>query len=181
MVVIDENDVGKSREQVLMDLIYESTGRRIPLDKVKFGKPMEVDKRKDLTDDPNTFIPCRVNLQYDDRYSADGSGFMYRRRSIVDHTQGINLNSVRPAVLPFKISDVLDQINDVVPYTIQVSDIIDYEYTTLEQVLEGITLRAHPESLLWCQSRTFLIDTGALTGDLIIQNTDLDGFTEYGA
>jgi hypothetical protein len=181
MVVIDENDVGKSREQVLMDLIYESTGQRIPLEKVKFSKPLEVDQRRDLATDPNTFIPCQVDQQYDDRYWAQGSGFMYRRRSIFDHTVGIDLNSVRPSVLPFKISDVLDQINDVVPYTIQVSDIIDYEYTTLEQVLEGITLQAHPESLLWMRGRTFQVDTGALTGDLLIQETDLDGFTEYQA
>lgn len=181
MVVIDENDVGKTREEVLMDLIYEGTGERIPLDKVKFGKPSEVDQRLDRDLDPNTFIPCQVNQEYDARYWVHGSGFLYRRRCIIQHTAQSDFSKVRPIALPFKILDVLDQINEFMPYPIGASDVINYEYKTIEEVHAGITLRAAPESLLWIRGKTFTVDTSALEGGPLIQITDLDGFNEWSA
>jgi hypothetical protein len=179
MVVIDEHDVGKSREQVLLYLIYEATGESIPLEKVKFGKPSEVDPRKDLDLDPNTFIPAQIDVHYDKRFWVQGSGFLYRRRCIINHTQDSDLESVTPVHLPFKISELLDQINAVMPYPIAVSDIVDHEYTTIEEVYAGITLEAHPESLLWVHSKTFRPNTALLDGGPMIQNQDLDGFNEY--
>jgi hypothetical protein len=182
MVVIDEKDVGKTEEEVLMDLIYEGTGQRIPLDKVRFGKPREVDKRKDLEDDPNTFIPCRVDPQYDGRYNAAGSGFMYRRRDITNHVSDSDFSQVAPAALPFKITDILDQINERMPYPIEARDIIDYEYKTLKEVEEkGVTLRAHPESLLWIKGTTFNVNTTYINGAPLVSVLDLDGFNEWQA
>lgn len=181
MVVIDEKDVGKSREQVLMDLIYEATGQRIPLDKIKFGKPREVDKRKDLETDPNTFIPAKVNPHYDARYSVDGSGFMYRRRDIVNHADGCDFSNVKPYTLPFKITDILDQINSCMPYPIQPGDVVDYEYKTFADLLKGVRLDAHPESLLWINGTVMQIDTGFIDGEPLIQITSLDGFNEWHA
>lgn len=181
MVVIDEKDVGKTREQVLMDLIYEATNQRIPLDKVRFGLPLAADPRKDLATDPNTFIPCRVDQQYDDRYWAEGSGFLYRRRCIRNHSEAGDFKQVRPITLPFKITDVLPQINAVLPYPIQAEDVVNHEYTTLEQVYAGVTLEAHPTSLLWINKITFQVDTSALEGGSMITRTTLDGFHEYAA
>lgn len=179
MVVIDGNDVGKSREQVLLYLIYEASGQIIPLDKVEFGKPRILDQRKDLDTDPNTFIPCRISQEYDDRYWAEGSGFMYRRRCILNHTQESDLHSVRPAHLPFTITEILPLINAILPYPIQSSDVIDYKYNTLEEVRAGITLQAHPESLLWINGKTFTVNTDILEGAPLIDNRNLDGFNEY--
>lgn len=179
MVVIDEHDVGKSREQVLLYLVYEATGQVIPLEKIAFGKPSEVDPRKDLATDPNTFIPAQVDVQYDARFWAKGSGFLYRRRCIMNHTQDSDFQNVSPPHLPFRISEVLDQINAILPYPIQVADIIDYEYTTIEQVHVGVTLQAHPESLLWINGRTFTVNTELLEGGPLIANQALDGFHEY--
>lgn len=180
MVVIDELDVGKTREEVLMDLIYEAVGYRVPLDRVKFGKPREVDKRKDLDLDPNTFIPARVDPTYDDRYSAAGSGFMYRRRNIINHTNGVDFSQVAPPSLPFKMADVLDQINERMPYPIQLSDIVNYEYKTFAEVAEkGIRLQAHPESLLWIDGQTFFVNTVYINGKPLINVKELDGFNEW--
>lgn len=180
MVVIDEHDVGKTREQVLMDLIYEALGERIPLDKVKFGKPRELDQRTDLWKDPNTFISARVDPRYDMRYSTVGSGFMYRRRSIVNHCRVYDFSGVAPTSLPFKIHDILASINEVMPYPLQKEDLINHEYTTLEQVEAGLKLSAHPESLLWIKAHTFNVDTSFLKGKDLLEVTMLDGFNYYG-
>ncbi|BAW19044.1 hypothetical protein [Ralstonia phage RP31] len=181
MVVIDAHDVGKSREQVLLYLIFEATGQVIPLEKVKFGKPQEVDPRKDLDTDPNTFIPCQVDQQYDDRYWVKGSGFLYRRRCILNHVSNSDLHHVSPTHLPFKISDVLEQINRILPYPIAADDIIDYEYLTLDDVYKGLRLQAHPESLLWINGTTFKPNTEWLEGGPLIGNPDINGFNEYAA
>lgn len=179
MVVIDENDNGKSREALLMDLIYESNGYRIPLDKIKFGKPREVDQRKDLDDDPNTFIPVQVNPQYDDRFSFDSSGVMYRRRSIVKHVEGIDFFVITPLFLPFKISDLLEQINELVPYEFQKEEIIDHEYKTLEEVEAGISLDAQKNAYLWFSGVKFNVNTTSISGAPLISNKNLDGFKVY--
>lgn len=180
MVVIDEHDLGKTRQQVLMDLIYEALGERIPLDKVKFGKPKELDQRTDLWNDPNTFISARVDPRYDSRYSSAGSGFMYRRRNITNHCRVYDFSGVAPTSLPFKITDVLPSINAVMPYPLSPDDLIDHAYTTLEQVEAGLTLSAHPESLLWIKSHTFNVDTSFLKGKDLLEVVMLDGFNYYG-
>lgn len=180
MVVIDEHDVGKTREQVLMDLIYESTRRRIPLDRIQFGKPKELDARKDLPKDPNTFIPVWIDPLFDDRFSTPGCGIMYRRRNITHHCREYDFSGVTPTQLPVKISDLLDQINEVMPYPLVMDDLIDVEYTTVEQLEAGITLTAHPESLLWINKHTFVPNMEFFTGESMIEVTDLPGFNYYG-
>lgn len=180
MVVIDERDINKTREELLMDLLYEATGERIPLEHIKFGKPQELDARPDLDDDPNTFIPAKVNPRYDSRYNYKGSGFMYRRRSIYAHMRGCVFDGITPTHLPFKVSDLLDQINHCLPYPIKKEDIVDYEYTSLEQ-LKGNTIRlqAHPESLIWCEGGEIPIDKRILTNEPIVSVFLLDGFKEW--
>lgn len=179
MVVIDEGDSGKAREAVLMDLIYESTGTRIPLDKIKFGTPKMVDKRKDLKYDPNTFITVKVDSRYDSRYSASTSGIMYRRRSITEHIAGLNMQAVAPTALPFKITDILDQINTIVPYEFHPEEIVNHEYKTLADVELGIKLEAKPSALLWIDGKTIHVNTGLIGGSALVNTTNLDGFNEY--
>lgn len=178
-VIIDDNDIGKNRSVMLMDLIYESNGIRVPLDKIKFGIPKEVDQRVDLDDDPNTFIPVRVDPQYDDRFALGTSGIMYRRRSISQHVEGIDLFSIRPLFLPFKISDILEEINLLVPYKFQLEEIENYEYKTLEEVEAGIQLVAKKQAYLWFGGKKFNVNTTIISGDPLISNTVLDGFKVY--
>lgn len=180
MVIIDEHDVGKSREEVLLYLVYEATGQVIPLDKIVFGKPQEVDPRKDLDLDPNTFIPAQVVVEYDERYWIQGSGFLYRRRNIINHIEPVDLSKVQPQALPFKMTDLLDQINAILPYPIKADDMIDYEYKTLDEVKAGVRLQAHPESLLWISGASFLVDTTVLEGGPLIKLPHIDGFHEWG-
>ena len=179
MVVINEEDVGKTPEQVLIDLIYEALGFRIPVDKVKFGKPKMLDARKDLAKDPNTFIPARVDPRYDARYSSSTSGFMYRRRNITHHCRVYDFSRVAPTKLPFKISDVLSQINEVMPYPLQMRDLINHEYKTVEEA-RHMKLTAHPESLLWISEHTFTPSMAYLDGKDLFPITQLDGFNYYG-
>lgn len=179
MVVIDERDIGKTREDLLRDLLYESTGRRIPADKIVYGKPVTMDARPDDMLDPNTFMPVRVNVNYDNRFKNNGDGFMYRRRDLAKHGRDCNFGSVLPEYLPFKVSDILDQINSCMPYPIAASDIIDYEYETLEQVQDGIKLQAHPESYLWVSGKTFKIDDTLIRYQSPIKTRRLLGFFVY--
>ena len=178
MVVIDNNDLGKPREQVLMDLIYESNGIRIPLDKIKFGSAREVDKRKDLDLDPNTYIAAKVSPNWDNRYPPNG-GFMYRRRSLPDHVNGVNFKLVTPLFLPFKVSDVLDQINAIVPYEFQLPEIVNHEYKTLDEARDGLVLEARADAYLWFGKRNVKLNLNAIGGSLLISNNVLDGFKEY--
>lgn len=179
MVIIDEKDIHKSKEEILMDLIYESTGQRIPLEHVKFGKPVELDARPDLKFDPNTFIPARVNPRYDNRYNSSGSGFMYRRRSIFEHIQGCSFNGVAIYSLPAKLTDLLEQINRCLPYPIAKEDVSEVEITSLEQIQKGIRFAAHPESILWCEGGIVPIDTRALEGIPLVTVTQLNGFKKW--
>lgn len=179
MVVIDAGDIGKSREEVLLDLIYESTGERLPLDKVTIGKPREVDKRKDLNLDPNTFIPVKVNPSYDSRYSANGSGFLYRRRDIAIYVEDCDFGLVSPMGFPFNTTDLLEQINLLLEYPIFADDIVDHKYSTIAQVNRGIRLKMHPHALLWTGEVTIYVNTHYLEGGLLVQFTELNGFTEW--
>lgn len=179
MVVIDENDVGKTNEQVHMDLIYEALGQRIPLDKVKFGKPQFIDVRKDLRRDPNTFIPMYVDPRYDSRYSGPNSGVMYRRRNITSHCREYDFSGVAPKTLPFKISDILEDINKVMPYPLRSDDFVDTEYKTDDEA-RNIKLIAHPHSLLWVGEHVFQPSLEYIGGESLLTVTELDGFNYYG-
>lgn len=180
MVVIDEHDVGKTKEEVLMDLIYEATGRRIPLDKVKFGKPQEVDVRKDLKLDPNTFIPMRVDPGYDNRYNTPETGVLYRRRSLKEHLEGVVFQQVLVEKFPVRVSQLLEQINYQLKYPISETEIQEYQYDTAEQLEKfGLYLMATPESLLWYDGGPMLgVNVGR--GSLLVSVTRLMGFYKYG-
>ena len=180
MVVIDEKDVGKEREDVLIDLIYEATGQRILLSKVVFGVPSEVDPRKDVELDHNTFIPARIDPKYDARYWKDGSGFLYRRRNLGDNFRDIDFSDVQPVTLPFRISDILEQINTHLLYPIKQDDIVDFEYTSLQDVYEkGVHLKADPHSLLWIGGLWITINTDRIDGGPLINVLELDGFNQW--
>lgn len=181
MIVIDEKDISKQQEEVLLDLIYEATGQRIPLSKIKFGLPDSVDPRKDLDLDHNTFISAYVDPSYDSRYWKDGSGFLYRRRVISEHTLDVDFSNVQPLTLPFNITDVLDQINTRMLYPIHQNDIVDYEYKSLEDVVQkGIHLKANPHSLLWIGGMHIHVNVSKIDGnDPLISNINIDGFNEW--
>lgn len=179
MVVIDEHDIGKSREELLMDLIYETNGQRVPLDKIKFGKPYKVDQRPDLEFDANTFIPVVIDSAYDDRFGVGIGGLMYRRHDLGQYTKNVDLTAVAPLFLPFTVHDILDQINALLPYPIDPLEVVNYEYKTMEQVEFGVTMQARKEAYIWFHGVHFKVDTSLLEGRPLITNTSLIGFTAF--
>ncbi len=179
MVIIDEKDMGKTREELLMDLVSEHLGFRIPIDKIVFGQPTELDQRPDLKFDPNTFISARVDIRYDDRFSLDGSGFMYRRRSIVEHAAGCDFSTVSPMTLPFTTYDLIEQFNRCLPYPIDQSDIVFVEYKTKEDYAGGVSFKAAPHSLFWIDGEKIQIDDRWITGDPVLAQTELPGFYKW--
>lgn len=180
MVVIDEHDVGKTKKEVLMDLIYEATERRIPLDKVTFGKPQEVDVRKDLIYDPNTFIPMRVDPGYDNRYNTPETGVLYRRRSLKDHLKDVDFSMVLVEKFPVRVSELLEQVNYQLKYPIAACEIQEFQYDTSEQLEKfGLYIMADPESVLWFDGGPMMgVDVGGKPG--LVTITRLMGFFKYG-
>lgn len=144
-VVIDEHDIGKTKIQLLTDLLYETNGLRVPEDRIKYGDPQPLDARPDLLWDPNTFIPFRIDPTYDDRYSRN-AGFMYRRLDLKDYV-GSHDFQVQITHFPFRISEVLDQINAQLPFPLDLNDIVDYEFSAPNTV--KFDLVANPKSVLW--------------------------------
>lgn len=183
MVVIDEHDVGKTRREVLMDLIYEATGRRLPLDKVVFGKPRPCDQRPEVKTDPNTFIPMRVDVQYDHRFNLPESGVLYRRRDMGDHLKDLDTSKIKVGKFPVRTTDLLDQINEQLTYPVLACELMDYEFTSAEQIeMFGLMVVAHPDSVLWMGSgELFGVDvSGAVDPEsTLVPNNYLMGFYKW--
>lgn len=155
MVVIDHNDLHKTKKEILMDLIYESTGQRFPLDKIVFGTPRELKNRPGDKLAPNTHIPINVDVGYDRRYALPESGFMYRRREIAEHLKDIDWNMVLVQSFPMRVGDLIEQINEQLEYPIKECEIDDLTYDSLEQLqLYGFIVQSADDSLLWCGENT---------------------------
>ena len=178
-VIINKFDIGKTTQDLLRDLLYESTGSRIPKDKIIYGKPRALDQRPSDKYDPNTFIPVTVDIVYDTRFRSDGDGFMYRRRSIIEHTSGVDFTKISPEFFPFRISDIIDQINSYLEYPIAMSEVVEYEYTTAAQWAKGIRLQARDDSYLWMDGQTITIDTTLISHENLLSNNILNGFNIY--
>lgn len=181
MVIINELDLHKSKQEILMDLIYEATKQRFPLDKIVFGDPRELKTRPGDEFAPNTHIPVKVDVGYDRRYALPQAGLMYRRRQLAQHLKDINWDQVVIPFFPFKISDILDQINMQLSYPLQLEDLDDLTYDSKEQLLAyGLILQAASRSLLWCESlTTFGVALGAFEPNAMITVTRLAGFTKW--
>lgn len=144
-VVIDEHDIGKTKIQLLTDLLYETNDLRIPEERIKYGDPQPLDARPDLKYDPNTFIPFRIDPTYDFRLSRN-SGFMYRRRPLseylADHPFTITVDH-----FPFQVTDYLDEINSHLPFPLDAADIQNYTFD--KAGVQTFDLIADNKSLIW--------------------------------
>lgn len=173
-IVINEADIGKTEIQLLMDLIFESVGIRVPEQKIQYGKPQALDVRPDVYDDPNTFIPITVDADYDDRYAPQiEKGLLYRRRELASHFTS-TLYPIYTATGTFKISAVLSQLNTLLTYPLTMADVVDQ--TLSAAGLTQITLVANPTSYIW--TGKVVLDVSVHQGDLVLMlaTTDLEGF-----
>lgn len=177
MVIIDDEDLGKSKEQILTDLLFESNFYRIPLQYITFGKPQEVDARPEVMTDPNTVIPVQIDPTYDSRVSRDAA-LAYRRRLISDHLSGQSF-TFQLQRWPIKLSEIVDEeINPHLAYPLTVDeDYLDYDIPAPN--IPTVTVSAHPDSLLFCSEfdiTVLPIDSSYLN---LVAITNLTGFVPF--
>lgn len=177
MVVIDEHDLHKTRIEILMDLVYESTGMRIPQHEIKYGQPIELDQRPDLMTDPNTFIPVRINPDYNYRLAGYQRGFMYRRRYLTEHFAGLELD-LEFTVWPTTLRQIImDQINPQLRYPLQPEDFVDYEIT--DESTDVLLIKTQPHSLFWTGSINVNIVPPGQEYFVLVEQPYLSGFNQW--
>lgn len=145
-VIIDENDIGKTDIQILTDLIYETNKIRVPEEHIKYGQPSELDSRPDQLYDHNTFVPFKINADWNFRL-AKQTGFVYRRRPFDQYFADYDV-VVDITEFPFHIVSLLPQINAFLPFPLRPEDIVDYVFDSPDDV-ESFELIANPKSYLW--------------------------------
>jgi len=179
-VVIDERDLGKWEEQLLMDLIYEHTRQRIPIEYITYGLPQELDARPDLKYDPNTFIPVRIDPRWDDRFASPGGpkGFMYRRRTFQEYFEDIDF-TIDVDEFPFWVKDLVDsKINPHVPYPLDPEkDVLNYQFK--ERDATSFPLIAHPHSYIWAGRTPMKINPIDPIWYKLVPDPFMPGFVEY--
>ncbi len=177
MVIIDEHDLGKTEIQLLTDLIYESTGVRIPEERISYGDPSELDARPDVELDPNTFISAKIDPTYDYGLSVRQIGFLYRRRYIAKHLEGIQF-TLKFNRWPMRLSDIVsEQINPYLRYPLSTKDYVDYEIT--DRNTSRLKIAANPKSLFWIGSQSMAIMLPGTELFKIVDIEELTGFNQY--
>ena len=151
-------DLSKSSKQIALDSIYDIIKYHIPDHEVKFGKPrpLDLDKENDL--DENTFIPAVVTDQFDYRFNNNTSGFLYRRIHLSE-LENKNI-TIRPPEYPFKVTDLLAQINEAAGTQLTEADLVG---DVIQSEITNLTLKAHPHSIAWIGSLDVLVQEIAMT------------------
>lgn len=162
----------RKSELICLDMIYLTIQIRIPESKIKFNIPRVMDIRPDIDDDPNTFINVVVDRLFDKRI-AGNQGFMYRRLPLDYITQDTSIK-IKPSQYPFKVSDVLNQINASLNSNLTMQDLLDLTYVGDES---EIVLVTNPDSLAWIGTKTVQIKPNAVLPIVTVQ--DLSGFVAY--
>ena len=177
-VVIDEHDIGKSKKTLLTDLLYESTRMRIPEDKIEYGKPQALDQRLDWHYDPNTFIPFKMDQNYN-YLLAKGKGFMYRRRTLAEYFAQQEAFTIEIETFPFWTRDIVESlINPHLSYPLDPLDIVNYRFTSRDTTT--LRLQAVPDSLLWAGTGDVQMDPLDPAFFMLVPNPWLPGFVQYG-
>lgn len=145
---VREQNFNRASKEIALDLIYVLNGYRIYKDHIWLGCARELDQRPEILDDANTYVPCRIDPMFDDRFDGR-NGFMYRRIELTE-INGIENLKIVPPFTPFRTRDVLDQINDRLQVQFNERDLADVEYTTGQ-----MELVAHPNSWVWIGKSTF--------------------------
>ena len=180
MVVIDYEDIGKDKLELLLDLLYESTGTRFPLSKIKFGVPRVMDTTPDNKYDANTFVGVEVSADYSTEFGKD-AGIAYRRFDIVDYlaTLPSQVLTFHTTELPVKLCDILPQINTYLEFPLDCEDVLDYEIT--QEGEQTIVITMDPKSYIWfgfIKIRVNIIKDGLVP---LYSTVMMRGFDIYGS
>jgi hypothetical protein len=158
----------KSAKTILFESIRYFTGLVIPQHAVKLGALRVADIRPNVEDDPNTYIPAKVDAHFDARFK-NFSGFMYRRLPLSLLSGTSELSVIAPNTT-FKTSDILTQINVKYNALLSMDDVLELEYTKSSD----ITLVANPNSLAWLGSLDVPLQTGTQVD--LVSTIHLPGF-----
>jgi hypothetical protein len=177
LVVIDGNDIGKTDIEILMDLIYETNKIRIPQEHIVYGTPKALDQRPDIADDENTFIPVKIDPNWDTAY-AKAEGFLYRRQDLGEYFQDVVV-TITATEFPFTIRSIWDeQVKPFLPYPIDKKDIRDYLFTDL--FTTSLTVEASQHSFLWSgHVKIILNPINPAFFELCPVTVYMPGFNEY--
>lgn len=155
--------------EIALDLIYAATEQQFPVEKIDLWIPRAIDVRPDLETDPNTFIGADVDGEYDDRYGPPtDDGFLYRRLPLSILLRPANLDIDLPETFPFTTHDILPQLNIALNAQLTVNDVLNDEYTSIEDVLQ---VRAHPQSLAWIGA--LVIERNSAVGGRLLEDNTL--------
>lgn len=149
-------DFTRQEKEITCDLVYHSTKYRIPPSRVVFGNPMELDPRPDIEDDNNSYIPAKVDPNFDSRLDRNATGFLYFRIPL-GALQMVPGTKIIPPALPFKTSDILGQINAQLKTNLTMNDLEEIKYDSLDY---NFIIRASKKSKNWIGSRVLLVEGG---------------------
>jgi hypothetical protein len=138
-------DFDRPETEVLCDLVYVTNKYKLPPPMVVFGTPQVLDQRPDIEDDPNTYIPAKVNSKFDHRLVPRETGFLYHRIPLAA-LRVVDNSVITPPAVPFKTYDILDQINRQLGVQLTENDLVNTEYTTLD---DDFIITALPTSKIW--------------------------------
>lgn len=160
----------KPASEILTDLIFRSNGIWIMYGNVEFGTPEALPNP--LPWAPNTVVKVVADMVEDD--SLEGcTQIVYRRLPLSELIQTVS-TPIQVPQFPFKVSDLLPQINAMYQIQLQPSDIVDNAYTDLSQ---PVVVNANPKALCYIGSLTLSVVGPKLLQ--LVPNGDLDGFNVY--
>jgi hypothetical protein len=175
MVIIDERDIGKTREQILLDLLYEALGERLEETWYTHGTPEALEVTPRNPTDPNTFM----RIQYAPHYKEVSSevGVMYRRRHIAEHLAqySFDLSFSRFPTTTRQI--VEDLINPHLNFPLASGDFLDEVVN--DPLTTAVRIKAHPDSVIWCGETSQSINLPGEEFFVLAQVTILGGFQPY--
>ena len=142
--IMNGRDFNKPSKELALEQIYETYQIKLPATRVRLGIPRVADPRVDVLNDPNTFVPAKVDRDYNTLFQGQ-PGFVYLRLQLSDvpGAQGLLID---PLTYPFSTLDLLPQINTQLGTQLTGEDVVNETFTSLHASFE---LTAHPHSLVW--------------------------------
>ena len=149
--LVEAGGFDKPAKEVALDLIFESTGVRLPPHVVTLGVPRTLDQRPDVLTDEDTYVPAEIDEAYDDRFPGD-NGFMYRRVGFDALEELVTVPTVLPAA-PYRIHDALQAISAAMRLKLTIDDLEN------DLVAPGapLVVRATKTSLVWTGEVTLTV------------------------
>jgi hypothetical protein len=137
-------DLSKTSSELAMDFIFATNQYRVPLSKIRFGRPKALDYRLDIEDDPNTYVKTYVDPNFESRFKND-HGFMYLRLplSVLTPKPGVEFEA---PPYPFTTYSVLAKINAYLGTKLTTTDLVNEVYRDPSKLF---SLTANSRSLAW--------------------------------